>query len=250
MDLQDLKTKCNAILKSTKDKYETIYNERYEKLNDRQLMDKLSQSFEENKNLKNKIINVKSYMDYIDLIQKEIDKIQIIIYKDDSLDIENGCFYFGGYCLYVTKDINKYTLDQQCDILFNNIIHYIGALYLISSDFLRKKYIIFSMKIIYGEQWLNNTESLEFKNHLILDISKQFVKFIIKNKDNLSFIRYDVVRNETLIYRLMINKRIECKANVIAIDDNNIRILNDVSYLDSIFEKFNIKNFGEVKSIV
>lgn len=122
--------------------------------------------------------------DKIDFIDKIINEIQNIKYYEkieENDDMQYHCMYFGNTVLFLTDDFDKYTDDEQIDIVLNHIFHYMGNLYLITSSKLRKRYIEECFTICFGTS----------EGHIIFDISENYKKFLKRNVDLIPLFKKD-----------------------------------------------------------
>lgn len=182
---------------------------------------------------KNKLKGSESYIDYIEFISKQLNKINNFVECDNMPDFNHECIYFGTNTLYYNEKLLNYSQDEIFDIILNHIIHYSGALYLVNSQSVRLSYIYAAMGICYGDSvnfkdgrylYEKNIKNI---NHIIFDINDTYQKFIFNNIGNFSFIsnfsKREYVTN-FYCYRCTFGNVINLKTTFVKIDNTELTV--------------------------
>jgi hypothetical protein len=189
-----------------------------------QILENSKQKFHKNNN-----DTIKSYIKYIEYIQKEFNKITVAIQVQNMPDFQKGCIYFGTGTLYYSSEFLKYDNEKMANIIFNHIIHFTGCLYIINAKQVRLSYIMQAMSILYGKPFdytegknIYQNHNIEF-DHIILDIKNSYQSFIINNRNIMPFIT--AVKNDDtkyIIYRIILGKDVILKNMELNITNDKI----------------------------
>lgn len=221
----------NNILENTKKEY----LEKYEELESKKIIDILSDK-DTTTRLENKIESYKSYIDYLNFIQNELNKIHYFIETECKIDFQYECMFFGNETFYYTNKLLDYNEQEIFEIILNHIIHYTGCFYIISSKNVRLSYSLSAISICYNEKidlkdgkdiYINNKDNFD---HIIFDISNTYQKFVLRNKHLLNSlfknINDEIDYNNLLTYRIMLGNKIKLENMIIGIKDETIDFVN------------------------
>lgn len=238
--LKELLSHGNGILEIAKEKYDSEYKISNDKLDAINVANTLMGEDDEATRLINKVASIKSYIDYINFIQKELNKIGNVVQTKTTGDYQYGCMYFGNGTLYFSDEFLKYNAAEAFDIVLNHIIHYTGCFYVVKSSEVRLSYILSAISTCYGDpvnyrdgRNIYAKHNKSFK-HIIFDINESYSDFVIRNRKFMSFIKQyqnneNSIEQLVLVYRIVLSNEITLKNMRIKLESDNIQSVSETA---------------------